>query len=99
MANRRDALRSYFIEVVRDLVARGVIRQRAGQSLADLVRAELRTVIGEMKADVIVVAGEIGVGLVGGLETMLRKNFDNILAAGARAVVDRLGGAAKRRGG
>lgn len=98
MADRRLALKGYFLEVVRDLVARGIVRQQAGQSLADVLRSEPRAVLDEVQADFVAVAAEIGVGLLGGLEVIAKKNLDSLVGSGVTRLAEYIAsrGKAKR---
>ena len=64
---RRETLRAYFMEVIRDLVTRGIVKRQAGQSLEETLKQELPKVLQELQADVFVVAAEMGSGLVQGL--------------------------------
>ena len=65
--SRREALRSYRMEVVRDLLARGVIRQQSGQTLVQVFRAESQTILSEVSADFAAVGKEIGFSLLNGI--------------------------------
>ncbi len=89
MSDRRAALRSYFLEVVRDLVQRGVLRQQAGQSLADVLRVEMRVVLGDVQADFAAVAAEIGVGLLGGVEAIVSNRINTFVGGVGRAIAER----------
>lgn len=65
--SRREALRAYLMEVVRDLLARGVIRQQSGQTLIQVFRAESQTILSEVSADFAAVGKEIGFSLLNGI--------------------------------
>ena len=60
----RDALRTYFRSVVSGLLERGVVRQRAGQSLDDILKSESARVLQEVKEDFFVVGAELGLGFM-----------------------------------
>jgi hypothetical protein len=68
--SRREALFKYLTEVTRDLAMRGAIRWKRGQPFDVILRAEGETILREVAADLTAVAGEIGVGLLGGLQNM-----------------------------
>lgn len=91
MANRREILKSYFVEVARDLVARGVIRRAQGQSLEAVVRAEYRVVLQHMSADLVAVGRELGVGFLQGGATMIENSghpLAGIMSASLKALAD-----------
>lgn len=70
---RKEALRAYFVEVVKDLVKRGIIRRASGQTLEQILAAESDTIIREIRQDFTGVFMEMGFGL-----------FDAVLGAGKR---------------
>lgn len=85
--DRQEALHSYFITVVQDLLSRGIVRRRRGQTLEDVLRAEASTVLTEMRADFGAVLGEIGVGLIGAgvraVETAAHRQIEQIIGDGS----------------
>ena len=62
---RRAALRSYFLAVARDLVARGAVRRQQGQTLDDILRTEFRSVMRVVTEDLQAIAVEMGQSLIG----------------------------------
>ena len=62
---RRAALRNYLMEVMRDLVARGVVRRAYGQRLTDVLAAEMPKIAREMEQDLAAIGLEIGGSLLG----------------------------------
>lgn len=77
---RRDALHYYLTEVVRDLVNRGSIRRRAGESLADILKKEPDAVLRSVMDDLTSVSKDIGDKLLNGLGTMVANSAGNLLA-------------------
>ena len=71
LSSRRQALREYFIEVTRDLVARGVIRHAKGQLIDDILKTEMQVVLNEVSSDFGWVLKEMGSGLLQGVGSML----------------------------
>jgi len=88
---RRDALRTYFIEVVKDLVSRGLIKYKTGQSTQDIIRSEPSIVVREITSDLTSVAGELGLDLLQGGARMagaLNHPLAGVAAAGLQAIVE-----------
>lgn len=56
-------LRAYFVNLVRDMATRGVIRQKKGQPLADLVREEAAVVGAALWQDVKALLLEFGISV------------------------------------
>lgn len=90
---RQKTLLDYFLDVTRDLVHRGTLRRSAGQSFVDILKKEPHVVLTEVKNDVAVVLKELGVGLLGGLEVIARKQAENFISFGAEV----LAGALRKR--
>lgn len=90
MSLRRDILRGYFLEVTRDLVARGVMRRARGQSLEDILRLEAPAILREVQADFLEIGIEVGGGLLSAgarvAETVARVQADRIVGEGARMI-------------
>lgn len=63
--SRREALRSYFNEVVRDLAFRGLIRYQQGQTLGAILRTESPQVIAAVQEDFAAVLKDIGAEALG----------------------------------
>lgn len=78
MSARREALKYYFLEVVRDLVMRGVLSRQQGQPLEEILQQEAARVFAEIQLDFASVGIEVGVGLVGGLEKMLYRKLGEL---------------------
>lgn len=85
---KREALRNYFVEVVRDLVTRGVIRRAAGEPIDDIISRESVAILAEIQQDFAVVGLEVAVGLGRGLELMAQKKVGEWVQAGQRMVAD-----------
>lgn len=64
---RREALRAYLLEVVRDLVLRGVLKKQQGQSLTQVLNTEMAAVLKSVQDDIVDVATEMGVQLAKGI--------------------------------
>jgi hypothetical protein len=72
-ASRREALRNYFLAVARDLIARGTLRRQQGQTLGDILKTEPRVVLAAVSEDLAIVGADLGIGFLGGLQTMLAR--------------------------
>ena len=83
---KREALKHYFVEVVRDLITRGVISRAAGEPLESVIRRESETILKEIQQDFAVVGLEVIVGLGRGLEVMAQKKIAELMQAGQAAV-------------
>jgi len=67
MANDRlDSLRTYLLAVTRDLISRGLIRKGAGQTLDQILKIELQTVLMHVRDDLKAIGGEMLGGFVAG---------------------------------
>lgn len=88
--DRRQALKQYLLEVVRDLATRGVIRYQSGQSWTEILHHDLPTIVGEVRQDLMSVGLEIGVGLAGGVETIVRKKVDAITDSVVAAIAHKI---------
>lgn len=73
LSTKREALRHYFVEVIRDLVTRGVISRAAGEPLDQILIRESAAILAEIQADFAAVGVEVAVGLGRGLELMVQK--------------------------
>jgi hypothetical protein len=72
MSKRLDHLRSYLLEVTRDLISRGMIRHRRGESLDQILRTEWQTVLHSTADDL----KTMGLEAIGGLAgSFLQKVF------------------------
>lgn len=93
VATRREILRSYFLDVVRDLVARGVIRKSQGQSYSDILRSETAAVLEGVTEDFAAVAREIGFELGTGLarvvEGAAQRQLSDLIAGGLNRIFSR----------
>lgn len=89
---RQKVLLDYFLDVTRDLVHRGGLRKEAGQSFIDVLKLESRAVLVEVSEDVLVVMQELGIGLIGGLEIVARKQVNRAIGGGARILSEMLSG-------
>lgn len=58
---RRESLHAYLMDVVRDLIARGMIRSQRGQKIEDLLVAEAKIVYAAVLSDL----KEVGLGVIG----------------------------------
>ncbi len=66
VAARRSALRDYLLAVTKELLARGVLRKASGQSIGDVMKAELPEVLRSVREDLAVIGGEMLGGFLGG---------------------------------
>lgn len=86
MSQHRQTLREYVFDVTRDLLVRGIIRRRQGQTLEQVFAAEAITVIHEIENDLLAVAAEVGAKVVGSassaLETLAQKKVKEALHIG-----------------
>lgn len=86
---RRDNLLQYLRVIVQDLLERGVVQHRLGQSLDSIIAKEHRVVLDVMKNDVISVLAELGGKLALGGSVMAEKSDDLVLqltAVGLKAL-------------
>jgi len=83
---RHEALRNYFMTVVKDLVARGIIRKQKGQPLDAIIRAEAATVVKEVAADFAQAGAVMGVDFAQSLGAFVHSNVDSLLGAGVRTL-------------
>jgi hypothetical protein len=79
---KHEALRRYFIEVIRDLVTRGVISRAAGEPINQILIRESATIMVEIQADFAAVGVEVAVGLGRGLELMVQKKVAEWVSVG-----------------
>lgn len=71
---RRSALRTYLVEVTRELITRGALRMAKGQTIDDVVRGDLPTILREAGKDFKTIGGEMIGGLVqGAIVGLLRR--------------------------
>lgn len=87
-SSKREALKHYFVEVIRELVTRGVIRRAAGEPIDQILHRESAAILAEIQADFASVGLEVAVGLGRGLELMAQKKIAELMQAGQRAVAD-----------
>lgn len=71
--DRRAALKAYFVEVARELVARGEVRRQAGQTFGDILRQEPAVALRIIQEDFAIALAEVGGGLAGGLGVIAGK--------------------------
>jgi hypothetical protein len=71
MPTRRETLDAYIRAVVGDMIARGVIRQQKGWTIAQILRAEGPKVMAEVMADFETVLTSVGGDLARGAVNML----------------------------
>lgn len=64
MSQQRDQLRAYLIAVTKDLAARSRIQVQRGSGWAEVLAAELPTVLREVQDDIIAVLTELTGGAV-----------------------------------
>jgi hypothetical protein len=83
---KHEALKRYFVEVIRDLVTRGVIRRAAGEPLDQILIRESAAILAEIQADFATVGVEVAVGLGRGLELMVQKKVSEWVEFGQRAM-------------
>jgi hypothetical protein len=88
MSNKREALKFYVVEVVRDLVTRGVISRAAGEPLDRILVREAAAIMAEVQADFAAVGLEVAVGLGRGIELMVQKKAAEWVAVGQRMMSD-----------
>lgn len=101
-AGRRAALKAYFVEVARELVARGEVRRRAGQTFGDILREEPAVALRVIQEDFAVALVEVGGGLAGGLGVIAGKMagggpLGDLLTAGGKTLGEWVGGLARKR--
>ena len=87
MSTRKNALRTYFHEVIRDMLVRGVIRQRSGQTLDAILRAETPVVIDGLVGDLTALAGELGMKAVDLARVFAERQASAYASRGAEAAV------------
>lgn len=103
MSDQRDDLRSYLLQIARNLVARGVVRRQQGQTIEAVLVSELPRVLSEVQQDFWFVVGELGAGFVqSGAQAIgqsigrsAQHEVNRLVGAGVQAVTDalsRLGG-------
>lgn len=82
MSQHRNKLHAYLFDVTRDLLQRGAIKQKTGQSLADILKSETTIVLGEVSSDLTAVLKDVGVGLVSAgskvLENYATRGIENL---------------------
>lgn len=61
LSKRREALREYILDVAQDLVVSGVIRQRSGQPITEVIISSGVTVLNEVRDDLLAVFKQLGV--------------------------------------
>jgi hypothetical protein len=88
MTSKREALKHYFVEVIRDLVTRGVIRRAAGEPLEDIIARESAVILAEIQQDFAAVGLEVVVGLGRGLELMAQKKVSEWVQAGQKVFTE-----------
>lgn len=81
-------LHSYMHEVARDLIDRGQIRRRQGQSLDAVIKAESQTVIAEVANDLRTLGEELGMTILMGGSALLESFARQKIAGAASTIVD-----------
>ena len=89
---RQQALLAYLLDVTKELVARGALRQASGQSLLDIFKSEPRIVLGAVGEDAAIVLRELGVGMA------KSKLVNDLLGAAGSWLTDRMAEAIKGNG-
>lgn len=67
------------MQVAADLVRRGVVRRRHGQTLEQVIRAEADTVLREVSADFKAVMIEMGIGAAEASGRLLARYAENLV--------------------
>lgn len=84
-------LRDYVREVAKDLVERGRLRRKNGQSIDSVIHQEVDTIIAEVAGDVRALGVELGVGAaitgVRLLELLAKQTTNNAVSAGVDAIL------------
>ena len=79
-------------EVAKDLIERGTIRRKHGQSIDAVIQHEAQTVIAEVSGDIRALTIELGIGaVIGGatlLESFVRQVANEAVSAGVHALVE-----------
>ena len=106
MSQHRAALRSYVFSVARELIERGILRQKQGQAISEIVRSEPSLVGKEVAQDLVEVfrelgmtaafsAAQAGAGLAHQSVDALHRGVDDLASAAGRAVFDFFSGKKK----
>lgn len=78
-------LRTYVLDVARDLVARGIIRHRQGQPLEAIIHAEAKTVLAAIESDLAHLALDLGLPVVEqGVGALGRWFFHKVFSSGEK---------------
>lgn len=107
MSAHRPDLRTYIFGVARDLVARGVIRRKQGQTWGDLIHVEAGAIGREVLEDLLAVGSELkltaafsamrfGVGYAHKGVDALHQGVDQIAGELGKAAFDWLAGPKRR---
>lgn len=90
---RHAALRDYFRSVAGDLVTRGLVRRREGQSLESILKTEPALVLHAVSEDFAIVGSELGLESLVGLASILvnqQSPVARLIGAGLHMVAGRL---------
>ncbi len=60
MSAHYPKLRAYFLDVTRELIARGIIKAKTGQSVPDVLANEMLTVLRYVQEDLTLLVAELG---------------------------------------
>lgn len=86
--------KEYVRAVTKDLIERGKIRRKHGQSVDTVIQHEIQTVIAEVTGDVRALAIELGVTAVTSgvtlLELIVRQTTDRAVSAGVDSIFELL---------
>lgn len=63
MSAHYPKLRAYFLDVTRELIARGIIKAKTGQAIPDVLASELLTVLRYVQEDLVLLVAEMGTSL------------------------------------
>ena len=72
---RVTALRAYFIEVTRDLLTRGIIKRKNGESLDSLLRSEFLAVSKTLGEDLQTIGTELGMSVANFIVDKVKRQF------------------------
>lgn len=99
MSRHREALRRYVLDVTRDLIFRGVIRNKQGQRIEEIFAKEITTVLREIEDDLLAVATDTGARIIrsatSALETLAKRKIVELLSTGQETVLDAIFGSKK----
>ncbi len=105
MSRYRVELKNYFLNVTRELLERGAIRSKRGDSLLDVLQTESREVYLEVEADFFAVIREIGIPMAAGMADagkrlaadFVQNKVEQGIDAAGRALWNMVTGSVKKR--